>query len=141
MTAISKLKKIAGGHSHEKKFIPIAYLLGGSALVFLPSAYQALSNTTFGATNILSYSNYSPYDIYSSMGLLIQTAGLIWFIRGCVLLVHSGEPQAKKYGSKGLLFLFAGILAMNFENTIGAIDAAMNWLENLTISVKTTQGY
>ncbi|MFA5959945.1 MAG: type IV secretion protein IcmC [Tatlockia sp.] len=140
MMALSKFNKIAVKGSYERMLVPIAYILGGSVLLFLPSAYTVLSNTVFGANNILSYAKYNPYDIYSSMGLLIQTAGIIWFIRGCVLLVGASEPQVK-HGSKGLLFLFAGVLAMNFQSTIAALNSAMEGLESLTLTIKTTQGY
>ena len=50
------------------------------------------------------------------MGILTETAGLIWFVRGCNLLAKSSEPGAKN-GAKGLGFLIAGILAMNISST------------------------
>ncbi|MCC5013747.1 MULTISPECIES: type IV secretion protein IcmC [Legionella] len=132
MTAISKLRKIgdhrANSSSQEKMFVPLAYIIGGSALLFLPSTVQNLSNTTFGTGNVLQYANYNPYDIYSSMGLIIQTAGLIWFIRGCVLLVTASEPGVQQ-GGKGLAFLFAGVLAMNFENTTAFLATVMGKIE------------
>lgn len=142
MIAISKLRKIAGsgGRSQERAFIPLAYFLGGAALLFLPSAVSTLSNTTFGAGNILQYASYSPYDIYSSMTVVIQTAGLIWFIRGCVLLVSASEPGVQ-HGSKGLLFLCAGIFAMNFQTTTSFLGSLMEQIAVLTISVKNIQGY
>lgn len=139
---LMKLKTIAESHgrSQERVFVPIAYFLAGGVLLYLPTAFTTLSNTVFGTGNILSYVKYNPYDIYSSMGLLIQTAGLIWFVRGCVLLVHASEPGEQR-GSRGLLFVFGGILAMNFESTIAAAGAAMSWIESLTLSVKSSQGY
>lgn len=143
ITAIMKLKKIGGSggrHSQEKMFVPIAFLLGGAALLFLPSAVVSLSNTAFGAGNILRYANYNPYNIYSSMGLVIQTAGLLWFVRGCVLLVHASEPGVQ-HGPKGLAFLCAGILAMNFESTASFLNGVMQHLESLTLTIKNSQGY
>lgn len=133
MTALAKLKKIgeAAGHSQESTFVPIAFFLGGAALLFLPSTWTALANTTFGQGNILQYTNYNPYDLYSSMTLVIQTAGVIWFIRGCVLLVHASEPDGK-HGTKGFIFVCAGVLAMNFQNTGSAITAVINYIMTLT---------
>ena len=139
---LGKLKKIAEsrGHSQENPFVPMAYFLAGGVLLYLPDSFKTLSNTVFGAGNILSYAQYNPYNIYSSMGLLIQTAGLIWFIRGCVLLVHSSEPGEQK-ASKGLVFVGGGILAMNFTSTIAAINTVMGYIESFTMSIKSTTGY
>ena len=65
------------------------------------------------------------------MGLVIQTAGIIWFMRGCVLLVQGSNPS-KQEGAKGMTFIGAGILAMNFQYTIGIVNYAMNGLMRLT---------
>lgn len=136
--AIVKLKKIgenAGKHSsQEKVFVPIVFLLGGAALLFLPSAVTTLNNSTFGTGNVLSYINYNPYNFYSSMGLIIQTAGLIWFIRGCVLLVGASNPGVQ-HGPKGLVFLCAGILAMNFQGTAAFLNTMMGKLESWTSTI------
>ena len=140
--AISKLKKIggSGGHSQEKMFVPIAYFLGGAALIFLSSTVDSLANTTFGTGNILQYAKYNPYSVYSSMTLIIETVGLIWFIRGCVLLVSASQPGVQ-HGPKGLMFLCAGVLAMNFQNTAAMLNAIMGHLEALTLTIKNSQGY
>ncbi|MBA3535211.1 MAG: type IV secretion protein IcmC [Tatlockia sp.] len=138
MMAIIKLKKIgeSGGRSQEKPIVPLAYFLGGAALLFLPSAVITLANTAFGTENILGYITYNPYNIYNSMGLLIQTAGVLWFVRGCVLLVGASQP-GETHGTKGLVFLCAGILAMNFQNTASVINAALNYLMSLSVSTRS----
>jgi hypothetical protein len=137
IAGLKKLKKMgaAGGRSHEKMFIPIAYFFGGAALFFLPTMIKVASNTAFGAGNILRYTNFNSYDIYSAMGIIIQTVGIIWFIRGCVLLVHASEPGVQ-HGPKGLAFLCAGILAMNFENTAYYLNTVMDKLISLTLTIK-----
>lgn len=145
INAIAKLRKIgdarARSSSHEKMFVPIAYILGASALLYLPSALQALSVTAFGTGNILGYmASYNKLDITDSMQVVIQTAGLIWFVRGCVLLVHSSDPSFKQ-GPKGLAFLCAGVLAMNFEATVSTVNGIISRLEDLTMAVKNSQGY
>lgn len=138
ITAIQKFRKIgdqrANSSGAEKMFVPTAYILGGVALLFLPTVYTVVSNTVFGVGNILSYTSYNPYDIYSSMILLIRTAGLIWFVRGSVLLTHASE-SGKQQGPKGMMFLFAGILSMNIETTVGF----MNWVMS-EISLSTLSG-
>jgi hypothetical protein len=78
---------------------------------------KTLSNTVFGADNILQYAKYNQFEIYDAMKILIKTAGLIWFVRGCVLLVQSSAPGAQ-HGPKGLVFLCSGVIAMNFEETV-----------------------
>lgn len=130
-TALTKLKSVSGHSSQEKMFGSIAYFVGGAALIFLPSMMQIVSNTAFGSGNILQYVQYNPYSIYNSMGILIQTAGLIWFVRGCVLMVHSSDPGVQ-YGTKGLIFIGAGILAMNFQYTMGLLSYALDGLMRLS---------
>jgi len=120
-------------------FIPLAYFLGGAALIFLPTTLTVLSNTAFGTDSILAYATYNPYNIYDAMKLVIKTMGLIWFVRGCVLLVHASEPGVQE-GPKGLTFLFAGILAMNFEGTISILNYMMDHMMDLGLSAKKTTG-
>ena len=128
--AIQKLKAIGGAkNSNEKMFVPIAYFLGGTALIFLPTALEVTVNTTFGtgSANAIQYTEYNPYNIYSAMKVLIQTAGVIWFFRGCILLAHASEPGVQD-GPKGLTFLVAGVFAMNFEGTISALNYSLSHL-------------
>jgi hypothetical protein len=112
-------------------FVPLAYLIGGGALLYLPTTLVVVSNTTFGENTVLQYGAVNPYDIYNSMKLVISTAGLLWFVRGCVMLVHASEPGVKD-GPKGLAFLFGGVLAMNFESTGDALNYMLNQLFILT---------
>lgn len=144
MTAIAKLRKIgdyrAQSSSHEKMYGPMMYLLFGAVLLYLPSALTVMANTTFGVGNVLTYTSYNPANIFSSMGLLIKTAGILWFVRGCVLFAQSSEP-GKQHGSKGFIFIGAGILAMNFENTIAMLNYVMGNIATWTMAVKSSQGY
>lgn len=132
VTAVLKFRETAEGGGHGSHiFIPLVYFIGGAALIFLPSAVGTLSATVFGNGNILQYTPYSPYDIYGAMSVVIRTAGAIWFVRGCVLLVHSSEPGVQE-GPKGLTFLFAGILALNFEGTFAMVNYIVDQLLSLT---------
>ncbi len=143
-TAINKMMKIADkraqSSSSEKMFAPMMYLVFGSLLIYLPSALDIMANTAFGVGNVLTYVNYNPANIYSSMELLIRTAGILWFVRGCVLLAHAGEP-GKQHGSKGLVFVMAGVLSMNFDNTISMFNGMINHITSWSVSIKTSQGY
>lgn len=130
--AITKLKKIGESrNSQESSIVPLAYFLGGAALLFIPSVVTSLANTVFGAGNVLGYVSFNPYSVYNSMGLLIQTAGVLWFIRGCILLVGASQP-GETHGTKGMVFLCAGILAMNFQNTTAALSAALTYIMSLS---------
>lgn len=144
INGIFRLRELASStvssHSSVKSLTPIAYLMGGVALIYLPTAMTTMSNTLFGAGNILQYSSYNPYDINNAMRIVIQTAGILWFIRGCILLVHSSQPGFH-HGSKGLAFLIAGVLAMNFQNTANFLSSLMNQIAQVTITIKNYKGY
>ena len=140
IAAIGKFHKIgdarAMSHSQEKIFVPVTFLLMGVGLIFLPTAVSTLANTAFGSSNILAYSTEGKNNITAAVEFLIQTAGVIWFVRGSVLLAHASEPGVKE-GSKGLTFIMAGIFALNFDNTTGAIDYALNQLFSMMSTVKS----
>ena len=131
--ALMKLKSVGESKSgsHESVFIPLVYFFLGAALLFLPSMVNLISNSSFGTGNILQYAQYKPHDIYAAMGLLIQAAGVVWFLRGCVLMAHSSHPGVE-HGAKGLIFIISGILAMNFQETMAALDYIMNELLSMT---------
>jgi len=142
--AISKFRKIANytaqSSSHEKMYSPLMYLVIGAMFIYLPTALTVMANTAFGTGNVLTYSTNNPTNIYSSMGLLIRTAGILWFIRGCVLVAHSSEPGTQ-HGPKGLAFIVAGILSMNLDNTIAMLNTLMGYIATWSFSFKTSQGY
>ncbi len=143
MISVSKFRKIgdarAHSHSQEKMFVPTAYFLVGIGLIFLPTTINALANTAFGNDNILAYSSDDEDNLTAAVKLLIQTTGVLWFVRGSVLLAHASEPGVKE-GSKGLTFIVAGIFALNFDNTTAAIDYALTHFFALVSAGKTTSG-
>ena len=111
--------------------VPVSFILGGAVLIYLPTSVEVLSTTFFGTSNALEYTEYNPYDINSIIQVMIQTAGMIWFVRGSVLLVQSSEPK-EQHGIKGLVFVFAGIIALNFEMTLVAVESMLTYLINVT---------
>ena len=141
--ALLKLQKIgeskANSSSHERLFVPIAYLVAAAALLFLPSAIQTLTNTTFGRGTILQYGDFNKFDIRYSMGLIIKTVGVIWFVRGCVLLAQASEPGVQ-HGLKGLAFVCAGVFALNYDNTIAVLTWAMEKLTGTNFTFKVIKG-
>lgn len=129
---VSGLQKftLLGKNSREKAHVPLAYIVGGAALVFLPSSLGALSNTLFGTSSALQYTEYVPYNTRNSVKIIIQTSGLIWFVRGTVLIVHAAEP-GEQHGNKGLFFVFASICAMNFDYTVAWTGKIIQYFMNL----------
>ena len=116
--------------SREKISVPLACILGGAALIFLPTSVETLSNTLFGSSSALEYNTYNPYNIYKSMEFLIKTAGVLWFVRGTILLIGAAKP-GEQHGKKGFAFVLAGIGAMNIEYTILWIDWFFTYIMNL----------
>lgn len=144
VTAVAKLRKIADhkaqSQSHEKMLAPIAYLFMGAMLIFLPTAMDLMANTVFGTGNVLTYSKTNRANIYSVMGILIRTAGLLWFVRGCVLVTQASQPGSKD-GPKGLVFILAGILSMNIDNTVAILNTLISWAIKVSLVVKNSQGF
>jgi hypothetical protein len=134
MIALFKLKQRhqSRGQSEEKLSSPMGYLLAGAALLFFPSMMLVMSTSVFGVTNPLQYTRFSSANIFSAIGIMLQTAGVVWFVRGCTLLVHGGEP-GDKHAKKGFFFLCAGVLAMNYASLAGVLNYIMlgliNWMK------------
>lgn len=138
ITALFKLKEAFDESGQQQKLIvPLAYLIMGAGLFFLPSLIDSFSTTLFGTTdNVLAYSATNTYDVYSSMTMLIQTIGFIWFVRGCVLLAHASQPEqgregSKGHGIKGLLFIIGGLFAINIHSTVNMLDYILTHLMQL----------
>ena len=128
---LGKLKHVLetrnGGHQ-ESLGAGIIFILGGALLLYLPSSVSMFSNTFFGASNVLSYSSNNVDPLYHAMIVIIETTGLLWFVRGTYLIVNSSKPGDDKIGPKGLAFLIAGILSMNVESTIIALDNTLHYI-------------
>ena len=144
MIGLRKLKNIADARSNSSSqnpmIVPVAYFIGGAALIYLPAAIRAASTTAFGAGNILAYQPLSSGSVIGAMVLIIQTAGVIWFVRGTALLVNASNPGIQ-HGAKGLTFLIAGILALNFEATVSTLDSAVRYASQYTLTFRNSMGY
>lgn len=124
---------MSGGHSSAKE--PLIYFIVASAFLYLPSAISTLLVTTFGSSNILQYAdaNYksgslqtlfgSGSEVGQSLAIIIQTIGLIAFVRGWILIARSGsQGQQPGNAGKGLVHIFGGIVAMNIVLALQIID-------------------
>ena len=138
--AMRKGKTIADARARSgpggQVFVPVAYAAGGMAFIYLPSMIQVAQNTFFGVSSPLAYASYideikAKYgDIVYTLLRLINLGGLIWFTRGIQLLVHASEPGVQ-HGPKGLLFILAGIFALNVEYTEQLVSSLMGTIAQL----------
>lgn len=114
---------------------PVVYFLVGAMLVYLPSTFAAMMQSTFGYDNVLQYapinsSNQALDALFGSgsalgepLCLFIQVVGLVAFIRGWVLIARSASQGQPPGGTgKGLMHVFGGILAINIVGTITVIN-------------------
>jgi len=133
--ALAKLRPIADRRARDTSgrggfIIPAAYILAGAALLYLPTSIHVMETTLFGSYSPLAYNSWIEEWVtkYSSPGYivtqLIEMAGVIWFVRGCVLLAASSDPGVQ-HGMRGFVFLIAGVLAINFLTTFSIIEATM----------------
>ena len=117
---------------------PLIYFLVAAVFLFIPSALKTFLATTFGSTSILEYAPVNSSDTTlntlfgpnSSVGgpltIIIQTIGLIAFVRGWILIARSaGQGQQPGGMGKGLMHIFGGILALNIVQTINIINNSL----------------
>ncbi|KTD65830.1 hypothetical protein [Legionella shakespearei] len=113
---------------------PIIYLIVGAILIYFPTSFRTLLQSTFGDQNILQYApaggNQALDTLFGSgsvvrgpLVMLIQVIGLIAFVRGWVLIARSASQGQPPGGTgKGLIHVFGGILAINIVGTISMIN-------------------
>lgn len=128
------------GAGNEPMSVGMFYIVGGAVMLFFPSTFNVVSATVFGVNSPIQYASPHPLDVVSAVILMIQTAGIIWFVRGCSLVVTSSEPGGE-HGPKGLVFLLSGVLAMNIQLTAATLSTLMGMLESIGVSFKNFLGY
>ena len=114
---------------------PVMYLLVAGILIYLPTGVELVLNTTFGSSNILQYApvnsnNPTIANLFGSgslvgrpLAIIIQTVGIVAFIRGWILIARSASQGQPPGGTgKGLMHVFGGILAMNIVGTLNIIN-------------------
>ena len=129
----TKSAQSSSGKSSVKE--PLMYFLVAAVLIYLPTGFQVIMNSTFGYANVLAYapvnSNNSTLDILfgqnsavgASLAIIIQTIGLIAFVRGWVLIAKTASQGQPPGGTgKGMVHVFGGILAMNIVGTLQIIN-------------------
>ena len=133
--SLMKFKQIAsaGAQGQEHGSVAMAYMIGGIVLLYLPTALNVVTRTAFGQESVLQYTQPNRWNLFDSIFIMLQAAGVFWFIRGCIIMVHSSKP-GHQAGAKGFFYVCAGVLAMNFSMTIGAIGYIIDALVQLVSS-------
>lgn len=111
---------------------PVAYLCMGSALLWLPTSFGVVEKTLFGVDSPLAYAptiSEAMQQLYATPSYVVvkilQLSGVVWFVRGCILVAHSSDPGVQ-HGERGLYFIIGGALASNYSGTISLIKTTMN---------------
>ena len=129
-------RTMMSGNANIKE--PILYLLVAGILIYFPTGLSVVLETTFGSSNILEYApinNGTPgiTALFGSTSLvgralttIIQTIGVIAFIRGWVLVARTASQGQPPGGTgKGLMHIFGGILAINIIATLEMINKTL----------------
>jgi len=110
---------------------PVFYFMTSAFLIFFPTGLDVILETSFGDTNILSYSESSAAqalfggdnDLGNALVIIFQTIGLYAFVRGWVLIARAASQGQPPGGTgKGLMHVFGGILAVNIVGTVEMIN-------------------
>ncbi|MGQ3892563.1 type IV secretion protein IcmC [Legionella sp. CNM-4043-24] len=134
LKALGESRSMMSGGSHSMKE-PLVYFLVASVLLYLPTAVSTVLMTAFGSSNILEYASsdsrnpaiqtlFGPDStVGHSLSIVIQTIGLVAFVRGWILIARSASQGQQPGGvGKGLVHIFGGIVAMNIVLTLQIID-------------------
>jgi hypothetical protein len=98
----------------------------GAFFVYLPTTLSSFSQTFFGQGSVVSYDNYNPVTIYSSMKVIFKVAGIIWFARGSMMLYNIDETSHREKNYMSLTYVFAGILAINVDYAVSGMTYIVN---------------
>jgi intracellular multiplication protein IcmC len=113
---------------------PIFYLIAAAMFIYFPTGLAIVLNTTFGSSSILQYAPinenhqglagvFANSGVGRSLKIIIQTIGVIAFVRGWVLIARSGaQGQQPGTAGKGLIHVVGGVLAINIIATLNMIN-------------------
>ncbi len=113
---------------------PLMYLAIAGCMIYFPSGVSAILSTLFGNDNILQYSSVSGsgtlVDLLFGSGagrpivIIIQTIGVIAFVRGWMQIARSSSSSGHQPGGtgKGLAHIVGGVLAINIVATLNVIN-------------------
>ena len=106
---------------------PIFHLMVAGFLIYFPTGFEVMMNSTFGYSNVLAYSDSSLTDsmfggnsqLGNAVVIIFQTIGLYAFTRGWILIARAASQGQQPGGTgKGLMHVFGGVLAVNIVGTV-----------------------
>ena len=133
MKALMSLKthSESRGNSASTMKEPLLYFIVAGVFIYFPTGIDVIMNTTFGYSNILSYTDASAMSTWvggdgqlgNALTVIIQTVGLYAFVRGWIMVAKSSSTGQPPNGTgKGLTHVFGGILAVNIVGTVEMIN-------------------
>lgn len=104
---------------------PVIFFIVASVLIYIPTGFQIVSQTVFGYSSPLTYSNVTsgmnPIVLNAIAGL-VSLIGLLAFIRGWLMLVaHAEHPGGQATLGKALTHIIGGLLAINILGVVNVI--------------------
>ncbi len=137
MKAIMSLKQMGENRNNGAGGLkePIVYFFVASMLVYFPTGFAVVMNTTFGYSSPLSYTTLTSTNSATFNSLfgpnsetgaalvyIIQLIGMVAFIRGWVLIARTASQGQPPGGTgQGITHIVGGIFAMNIVGTIQII--------------------
>lgn len=108
--------------------VPITWIAVGTMLLYLPSSVEAGLTTFWSDPAPFSYlagSDDQWIEFVNSVFLIVQLIGTIAFIRGLVLLAHSGEGHQQGGVGKAITHIVGGILLINLYQFLQAVFSTL----------------
>jgi hypothetical protein len=104
---------------------PLMYLIAGALLLYLPGSVQVGMSTFWAEPSPYGYLQEQDQwsQFINNCFLVIQLFGTIAFIRGLVILSHSGGMHGGQQGqfAKGMTHLIGGIFCINIYQFVKVI--------------------
>lgn len=123
---------------------PLIHLFVGAMLIYFPTGFEIMMNSTFGYSTVLAYAPINSGNpllsalfgedsqVGYTLALIIQVVGVVAFVRGWVLIARSASQGQPPGGTgKGLMHVFGGVMAMNI---IGTLEVLENTLYGVSYS-------
>tara|TARA_R110000868_G_scaffold361647_3_gene623667 strand:- start:902 stop:1501 length:600 start_codon:yes stop_codon:yes gene_type:complete len=104
---------------------PMTYMIIGAMLLYLPTTIQAGMSTFWSDPNPYGYAQEQDQwsQFIGNAILVVQLFGTIAFIRGLVILSHTGSQQGGGQGAlgKGVTHVVGGLFCVNIYQFVQAI--------------------
>ena len=110
---------------------PLYHLMIAGFLIFFPTGFEVMMNSTFGYSNVLAYSDSNltssifggNNQLGNAVVIIFQTIGLYAFTRGWILIARAaGQGQQPGGTGKGLMHVLGGVLAVNIVGTVEILN-------------------